>query len=227
MRILLVDDDADLLDVTAYALRREGFEVLTAPDGMVALARLERERPDLLVLDAGLPRLGGLEVLRRLRRADETPVIVLSGRHEEEAVVAAFRAGADDYVAKPFSPRQLAMRIRAVGRRAGLREAPAPGLRVGDLELEVESHEVRRGGRAVHLTLTEFRLLHLLASNPGRVVATGRLIEYAWGYDGEADAPLKSHISHLRAKLGLGARGPAGAIEAVHRVGYRLVPAVA
>src|SRR5215218_4125733 len=109
MRILLVDDDADLLDVIGYALRREGFTVLTALEGDAALARHGRERPDLVVLALELPRPGGLELLRRLRRDAETPVIALSERHDEETVVGAFQAGADDYVAKPFSPRVLAM----------------------------------------------------------------------------------------------------------------------
>ncbi len=223
MRVLLVDDDLDLLDVTAYALRREGFNVILAADGMQAVQRWQADRPDVVVLDVGLPHLTGFEVCQQLRQHELTPVIFLTARHEEEQVVQAFQVGADDYVTKPFSPRQLALRIRAVGRRAGSASTvePVRELRAGDLVLDGESHEVRRDGQAVQLTPIEFRLLYLLASNVGRVVRGERLVEYAWGYDEGDVTLLKTHISHIRTKLQLPATGP-GSIQAVPRLGYRL-----
>ena len=169
MKVLLVDDDLDLLDVTAYALRREGFNVVLATDGSQAMQRWQADRPDVVVLDVGLPHMTGFEVCQKMRQHESTPVIFLTARHEEEQVVQGFQVGADDYVSKPFSPRQLALRIRAVGRRAGSASTvePVRELRAGDLVLDGESHEVRRDGQAVQLTPIEFRLLYLLASNVG------------------------------------------------------------
>ncbi len=225
MKVLLVDDDLDLLDVTAYALRRDGFTVILAADGVQAVQRWQADRPDVVVLDVGLPHLTGFEVCQQMRQHESTPVIFLTARQEEEQLVQGFKVGADDYLTKPFSPRELALRIRAVGRRAGgagtvelVRE-----VRVGDLVLDSESHEVRRGDWLVQLTPLEFRLLYLLASNAGRVVPHERLVEYAWGYEEGDVALLKTHISHIRTKLALPATGP-GSIQAVPRLGYRLTP---
>jgi DNA-binding response OmpR family regulator len=224
MKIMLVDDDPDLLDVTAYALRREGFTVLLAQDGEQALRRWQAETPDVVVLDVVLPALDGLQVCRAMRQRQDTPVILLSGRTDEEHIVQGFRAGADDYVTKPFSPRQLALRIRAVARRAARSTEPdhAGDLRLGDLTLEVESHEVRRGAQAIRLTPTEFRLLYMLASNLGRVVSGARLLAYAWGYDADDTTLLKTHVSHLRKKLA--PLLPPGTLDlqAIPRTGYRL-----
>jgi DNA-binding response OmpR family regulator len=182
VKILLVDDDTDLLDVTSYALRREGFNIIVATDGAQAVHRWENDRHALVVLDVGLPRMSGFEVCRRIRHASQTPVILLTALHDDDSVVQGFRLGADDYVTKPFSPRQLAMRIRAVCRRGSHHGKPEPARerRVGDMGLDVEGHEVTRGGRTVRLTPLEFRILHLLASNAGRVVRATRLVEYAW-----------------------------------------------
>ena len=231
MKILLVDDDSDLLDVTAYALRREGLNVIVATDGQQALRRCEGERPDLVVLDVGLPRTDGFEVCRRIRQGSSTPVILLTGLSADEHVVRGFRAGADDYVTKPFSPRQLAARIRAIiGRQSRSAQGgtylagpePARELRIGDLIIDADSHEVHWRGRHVQLTRTEFRLLHLLAMNAGRVVSGSRLVEYAWGYDEDDTSLLKTHVSHIRTKLGLERSGTAR-IASVARVGYKLV----
>ncbi len=223
MKILLVDDDVDLLDVTAYALRREGFTIIVATDGAQALRRWQSERPDLVVLDVGLPHHTGFEVCRTIRQGGDTPVILLTGLHAEEHVVRGFQLGADDYVTKPFSPRQLAMRIRAVLRRGPQTGQPEPvrQLRLGELALDRESHEARHGERAIALTPIEFRLLYILASNAGRVVSSSRLVDYAWGYDGGDVSLLKTHISHLRKKLAL-PQADLGDIRAVPRVGYRL-----
>lgn len=222
MKILLADDDAELLDVTAYALRREGFAVIAANDGAQALRRWQHDRPDIVVLDVNMPRLDGFAVCRQIRDAGTTPVVLLTALDREEQVVRGFEAGADDYVTKPFSARQLAMRLRAIWRRsAGGEPEPARELRLGPLVLDAESHEVTLAGQPIHLTPIEFRLLFILAANAGRVVGTARLVEYGWGYDGGDVALLKTHVSHLRKKLGLPVDGP-GAIRAIVRVGYRL-----
>src|SRR5438067_6004985 len=165
MKILLVDDDVDLLDVTSYALRREGFNVIAATDGVQALRRWEADRPDVVVLDVGLPKLSGFEVLRKIEQQGQTPVILLTALRSEEDVIKGFRLGADDYVTKPFSPRQLTARIQAVGRRGSRTggDVVTRELRVGDMLLDVEGHEVRVGERVVRLTKLEFRILHLLA----------------------------------------------------------------
>jgi two-component system, OmpR family, response regulator MtrA len=223
MKILLVDDDPDLLDVTAYAMRREGFTVLLAADGEQALRSWRADLPDVVVLDVGLPKLNGFQICLIMRQNVDTPVIILSARTDEDHIVQGFRAGADDYITKPFSPRQLAMRIRAVARRAARSEALGrqQDLRFGDLTIEVESHEVRRGDQSIRLTPTEFRLLYMLANNPGRVISGARLLTYAWGYDTDDPSLLKTHFSHLRKKLAPLLPG-AIAIQSIPRVGYRL-----
>jgi DNA-binding response OmpR family regulator len=223
MRILLADGDIDSLDVTTYALRREGFQVLTAATGSEALRRWETERPHLLLLDTALPQISGLELCRRVRQAEDTPVILLSERSDDDHVVQAFRLGADDFVAKPFSARQLIVRVRAVWRRRGPSDLPEPQreLHAGDLVLDVDAHEVQRGDLTVRLTPTEFRLLYILAMNVGRVVSGPRLVEYAWGYDESDVLLLKTHVCHIRRKLRL-PRGRPGDIMAVPGVGYRL-----
>ena len=222
MKILLVDDDDDLLDVTAYALRREGFNVIVANDGAQAIRRWEQDRPDLVILDVNMPHFSGFEVCRRIRQADTTPVILLTALNQEEQIVQGFQAGADDYVTKPFSPRQLAMRIRAIWRRVANGEPePVRELCVGPLVLDAESHDVRLDNRPIQLTPIEFRLLYILAANNGRVVSTSRLVDYAWGYDGGDVSLLKTHVSHLRKKLDL-PQEAIGEIRAIPRVGYRL-----
>ncbi len=223
MKVLLVDDDADLLDVTAYALHREGFTVLLAGDGPQALRRWQADGPDVVVLDVRLPRMGGFEVCRQIRQSSSTPVILLTALIEEDHILQGFRLGADDYVTKPFSTRQLVMRIQAVWRRGSTtgHQEPLRRVSVGDMVVDAESHEVFRGDVPVSLTATEFRILHLLASNLGRVVSSSRLVDYAWGHDGGHQSLLKTHVSHIRTKLGLPARGPGG-IEVLPMVGYRL-----
>lgn len=224
MRILLVDDDPDLADVTAYALRREGYDVTVAADGEEALRRWQTGKPDVVVLDVGLPRMNGLDVCSAIRASGSTPVILLTGRHKEDQIAEGFRRGADDYVTKPFSPRQLAMRVRAVSRRGGRAWEPevVRELRFGDMVLDVEAHEVRRGSEVIPLTTIEFRLLHLLVSNIARVVSTDRLVDFAWNYEGGDNSLLKTHISHIRTKLGWRAGGQWD-IASVQSVGYRLL----
>lgn len=223
MKILLADSDVDTLDVTTYALRREGFGVITATTGPDALRLWQTEQPHLLLLAAGLSQISGMEVCHRVRQKEDTPVVLLSERSDDDHVVQAFRLGADDFVPKPFSPRQLVMRIRALWRRRGPSTVPEPQreLRAGSLQLDIDAHEVRRDDQIIHLTPTEFRLLHILALNAGRVVSSARLVEFAWGYDESDVLLLKTHICHIRSKLGL-SRGCLGDIVSIPGVGYRL-----
>ena len=212
----MADDDADMLDVTTYALRREGYSTVTATDGPQAVDKHAVERPDLVLLDRGLPRMSGVDVCRRIRESAATPIIMLTARCDDDNVVQGFLTGAADYVTKPFSHRQLAARIRAVLNRThgALTPEPAGSLAVGSPRLEMQSHDVTVGNeRTVRLTPLEFRLLYMLAINEGRVVSSARLVEYAWGYESGEASLVKTHISHLRQKLGLD-RNRAGAAKA-------------
>jgi DNA-binding response OmpR family regulator len=224
MKVLVVDDDADLLDLTSYALRREGYTVIPASDGQQAVQRWESETPDLVILDANMPKMNGYEVCRRIRQASSTPVIMLTARGEEEDILQGLQLGADDYVTKPFSAKQLVARMQAVLRRCQTDpyRQPVSQLAVGDLTLDLQSHEATKGGAPVQLTPLEFRILYMLAMNEGRVIPYARLVEYAWGYDGGDSSLLKTHISHIRSKLGMQGDGPGG-IRAVPGVGYSLV----
>jgi DNA-binding response OmpR family regulator len=223
VKVLIVDDDADLLDLTGYALRREGFSVVQALDGEQAMQRWEREEPDLVLLDANMPKLNGFEVCRRIRQSSTTPVIMLTARDDEEDILQGLELGADDYVTKPFSAKQLIARIKAVIRRCqgDPYRQPVSELKAGDLVLDLQSHEARKSGSIVQLTPLEFRLLYMLAMNEGRVIPYDRLVEYAWGYDGGDSSLLKTHMSHIRSKLGLTGTGP-GSIRAIPGVGYSL-----
>jgi DNA-binding response OmpR family regulator len=222
MKILLADDDLDILDVTSYALRREGFHVSVAADGLKAMRAWQTENPDVVLLDVRMPKLNGFELLRTIRQQSETPIIIVTARSNDDDVVRGLRLGADDYVTKPFSTRQLAERIRSVVRRAHNALPPAATeLESGGLLLDLESHAVRRGALTVRLTPTEFRILHLLMLNAGRVVPSYRLVEKAWGYDGGDSRMLKTHISNLRKKLRLRPDEP-GYIQSVPTVGYQL-----
>jgi DNA-binding response OmpR family regulator len=223
MKVLVVDDDADLLDLTSYALRREGYTVIPSSDGQQAVRRWESETPDLVVLDANMPKMNGYEVCRRIRQASSTPVIMLTARSEEEDILQGLQLGADDYVTKPFSAKQLVVRMQAVLRRCQTDpyRQPVSQLAVGDLTLDLQSHEATKSGAPVQLTPLEFRILYMLAMNEGRVVPYARLVEYAWGYDGGDSSLLKTHISHIRSKLGMPGDGPGG-IRAVPGVGYSL-----
>jgi DNA-binding response OmpR family regulator len=224
MKVLLAEDDLDVLDLLSYALRREGYTVVTATDGLQALARWESEQPDFILLDINLPKVGGMEVCQRIRRESATPLIMVTGRDAEADVLGGFHSGADDYLTKPFSAKELFARMRAVLRRSEGRGSapPAREIRVGDIVLDLESHQAERRGRTVQLTPLEFRILHVLLMNAGRIVPSSRLLQYAWGYDGPDPSALKTHVSHIRQKLGLPRSGE-GSIRAVSGVGYSLV----
>ncbi len=224
MKVLVVDDDHDLLDVMTYALRRDGYEVITAADGLQAIERFRAETPDIVLLEAHLPKLSGFEVCTRIRHIAEVPIIFVTGRTQEQHVLRGLQVGADDYVAKPFSIKQVAARMQTVLRRCHTDQyrRAASKVQAGDLVLSLQSHEVTRAGVSVQLTPLEFRILYMLAMNEGQVIPYTRLVSYAWSYEGGDANLLKTHICHLRQKLKLPAAG-AGSIRSFATVGYSLV----
>lgn len=223
MKVLVVDDDLALSDVISFTLRRAGFEVLTAHDGHVAYERWQIETPDLVILDIKLPGIDGLTLCKRIRAQRNTPVIILSVQGTDEDVVNGLDIGADDYIAKPFSPTQLVARVRAVMRRAGL--TPASGiLRLGDLIFDVARHEVQHTANtaAIQLTQLESRLLETLMVNVGQVLPSESLVNYVWGVDGGDKVMLKQLVRRLRQKIEPDPTNPSY-IENVPGVGYTLI----
>ncbi len=225
MKILVVDDDPDLRDLIGYTLRRDGYFVLEAEDGQKGLLLAEVERPDLVLLDVNLPRIDGFEVCRRLRAGSTTaaiPVVMLTVRGSEEDQVRGLDLGADDYLSKPFSPRTLLARVRALLRRASGGERPQP-LAVGDLSIDVEAQSVRvAGAEPVRLTRLEFRLLQLLAANAGVDLPFERLLRHVWGdrISGDRQA-LKQLVHRLRQKIEAQPAEPRYLLSAAG-IGYRL-----
>ena len=206
MAILIVEDDADLLDVLCFLFRREGHDVVAAHDGQTGLTLFESKDPELVILDVELPRLSGWEVLKQIRSQASTPVIMLTASGGDGEVVKGLELGADDYVAKPFSPRQLLARTRAVLRRAKEPEdRPRRGwqtVTAGDLLLDPQWRLVRRGAETIKLTAIEFKLLYELVVHEGQVLTHQRLTDRVWGYEAVDDANLlKGHIRNLRKKL--------------------------
>lgn len=223
-RILVVDDEPHIVELVRYNLLQEGYDVTTAADGETALTKARSEKPDLVVLDVLLPGLHGVEVCRRLRRESAVPVIMLTARSGEQERVVGLESGADDYVTKPFSPRELIARVRAVLRRR-VREVSAPGqdpLRVGGLRLDPTTHEVTLNGRPVDLTPREFDLLRLLMRHPNRVFTRDFLLEHLWGHDFYGSTrTVDMHVSRLREKIEDDPASPTY-IATVRGVGYRL-----
>jgi two-component system, OmpR family, response regulator MprA len=220
-RLLVVEDDPQVRAMLARALRYEGFEVAAACDGAEAMAALRASRPDLMLLDLLLPDADGVELSRRLRaRGDQLPILMLTARDTISDRVAGFEAGADDYLVKPFSTAELVARVRALLRRA--RDRPPPtARRMGDLELNASTHEVRRGGRALSLTRREFELLLVFLDNPGTVLQRERLLTDAWGYSSAVETnAIDVYVGYLRRKLEEG--GEPRLIHTVRGVGYVL-----
>ena len=221
--ILVVDDEARIVKLVRDYLERTGFVVLSACDGETALLLARRERPDLIVLDLMLPGVDGLDVCRRLRQESAVPIIMLTARVEEADRIVGLELGADDYVVKPFSPRELVARVRAALRRAGGQVGPASAIRVGDMQLDTVTMTAIVSGQPVDLTPTEFHLLATLARQPGRIFSREQLLDAIHGvaFDGY-DRSVDSHIKNLRRKIELDPRQPRY-IETVYGVGYRLV----
>ncbi len=203
-RLLVVDDEPSIRDLLTASLRFAGFEVHAAADGAEALRLAEQHRPDLVVLDVMLPDLDGFTVTRRLReRGRDMPVLFLTARDELSDKINGLTVGGDDYVTKPFSLEEVVARIRAVLRRSGIAGTPDSGRLVfHDLELDEDSHEVRRGGRVMDLSPTEFKLLRYLMLNPNRVLSKAQILDHVWAYDFNGESGIvESYISYLRRKV--------------------------
>jgi len=220
-KILVVDDDRRIVEIVSAYLEKDGYRVVPAYDGRQALELAARERPALLILDLMLPEMSGWDVMRSLRQTSDVPVIMLTARDDPTDRVVGLELGADDYVVKPFEPKELLARVRAVLRRARPAEARAP-LVIGELAIDPERHEVRLGDRRIDLTPTEFAILHVMARHPGVVYSRLRLLEAVQGdtYEGYERA-IDSHIKNLRQKLEPDPRQPRYVVT-VHGVGYRL-----
>jgi len=219
-RILVVEDERSIRTIIEYALQEAGFTVVMAARGDEALDVFAREDIDLVILDIMLPGIDGLEVCRRIRATDSTPIIMLSARGEELDKVLGLELGADDYVTKPFSPRELVSRVKANLRRARLEPDRAATLKVGDLEIDATARTVKRGDRELPLTYSEFEILHKLASSPRRVFTREELMNHLW--DGNFFGDLRSvdvHVRHLRQKVEDDPSNPV-LIRTVRGVGY-------
>lgn len=221
MRILIIDDEASYREALGYILQREGFEVAEAADGRGGLAEFEHRGADLVLLDLMMPGLAGTEVCREIRRRSSVPIIMLTARDSEVDKVVGLELGADDYVTKPFSHRELVARIRAVLRR-GADDPVSPGaVTAGGVRVDVERHVVTVDGREAALALREFELLELLIRNAGRVLTRGQLIDRLWGTNYVGDTKtLDVHIKRLRAKVEVDPSNPRR-IRTVRGVGYK------
>jgi two-component system response regulator MtrA len=218
-RILVVDDDTALAEMIGIVLRTEGLETAFCSDGALAVDAWRQERPDLVLLDLMLPGKDGIEICSEIRAESGVPVIMLTARSDTTDVVAGLEAGADDYIVKPFNPKELVARIRTRLRPA--QEAPGDVLRVGDLTVDVAAHEVRRGQTPIPLTPLEFELLVALASKPQQVFSREALLEQVWGYHYKADTRLVNvHVQRLRAKVEADPDNPK-IVMTVRGVGYR------
>jgi DNA-binding response OmpR family regulator len=221
--ILVVDDERKIAHLVRDYLENAGFRVVVAYDGKMAMAQFRYEQPDLVVLDLNLPGMDGIDVARAIRQERNTPIIMLTARVEETDRIVGLELGADDYVTKPFSPRELVARVRAVLRRAGETEAPSPLLRIRDLVIDVEKRTVARDGDAIDLTTTEFDLLTVLARQPGRVFSRMELLDRVQGTAFEGyERTIDVHIKNLRKKLEPDPRHPTY-ILTVYGAGYRFV----
>jgi two-component system, OmpR family, response regulator MtrA len=222
-RVLVVDDDAALSEMLGIVLRGEGFEPVFCADGAEALAAFRESKPDLVLLDLMLPGRDGIDVCRAIRAESGTPIVMLTAKSDTVDVVVGLESGADDYVVKPFKPKELVARIRARIRRVD--DAPAQVILVGDLEIDVTGHTVKRGGEVLSLTPLEFDLLVCLARKPGQVFTREILLQEVWGYRHAADTRLVNvHVQRLRAKVERDPERP-DIVLTVRGVGYKAGPA--
>lgn len=219
-RVLIVEDEAKIVELLRLYLERDGYQVVGAADGPQALELAEKEKPDLVLLDLNLPGMDGLEVCRRLRARGPVPIIMLTARGEEVDRIVGLELGADDYVSKPFSPREVVARVRAVLRRS----APSPPQErrhFGPLEMDLARHEVTVDGQPVALTATEFRLLETMSAEPGRVFTRSQLLDRVWGEVFEGyERTIDSHIKNLRRKIEPQPQSPRF-VHTVFGVGYK------
>ena len=218
-KILVVEDESDVADLLTLNFRKAGFRISTAADGASGLQKAREDRPDFIVLDLMLPKMSGLEVCKILKNDTATshiPILMLTAKAEEIDRIVGLEFGADDYVTKPFSPREILLRIRAILRRG---ETPRESLKAGPISIDAARHEVRVNGKLVHLTSLEFKLLQTLMQRRGRVQNRDRLLNEVWGYEAVIDTrTVDTHVRRLREKL-----GKAGdAIETVRGFGYRV-----
>ncbi len=220
-KILIVDDDPKIVDLVQAYLEKEGYQTLSAFDGETALKMVRENRPDLVILDVMLPRMGGFDVCRILRSESRVPVIMLTARDDEPDKVIGLELGADDYITKPFSTRELVARVKAVIRRTGGEPAQEDKLQVGDLTIDFERFEARLGSQVLDLTPTEFRLLQAMARSPGRVFTRMQLLDAVQGFSFEGyERSIDTHIKNLRRKLEPDPKNPTY-ILTVFGVGYK------
>jgi DNA-binding response OmpR family regulator len=226
--ILVVDDELKITNLVRDYLVKAGFQALTAADGREALATARERKPDLLIVDLGLPDIDGLDVTRTLRRESAMPMIILTARDEETDKILGLELGADDYITKPFSPKELVARVRAVLRRSEMAKQDSPGdmLRAGDLQIDLARHRVRVKNQEVDLTATEFELLAVMARQPGRVFTRAQLLDSIHGVSFESfERAIDSHIKNLRRKIEPNPQEPVYLIM-VYGVGYKLAETV-
>jgi len=224
-RILVVDDDPHIRDVICFALEKAGLAALTAQDGAEAIRRFDSDKPDLVILDIGMPEMDGLDVCRRIRRQAETPILFLSARSDEVDRIVGLELGGDDYVTKPFSPRELVARVTAILKRSKATAAapaePAGVLQRGELSLDTPRFEAHYAGAPVALTALEFAIVRMLATRPGIVFSRDQIMDVAYPDNVHvSDRTIDSHVRNVRAKFA--AVGCASVIDTVHGVGFRL-----
>ena len=219
--VLIVDDDVKLVELLAVYFQKDGFIVHTAYDGLDALQSAREKHPDILVLDLMLPGMDGWDICRLLRKDSEIPILMLTARDEESDRLVGLEIGADDYVTKPFSPKEVVARVKAILRRTRGTAGKAGPLRMGAVVVDLEQYQVTKGGQPVELTPTEFKILELLAGNPGRVFSRLQIVEQTQGYSFEGyERTIDSHIKNLRRKLEDNPRDPVY-ILTVYGVGYK------
>lgn len=222
-RILIIEDDKDIVELVRYNLEKDGFQVTSMSDGLTGLGQLKKSAPDLLILDLMLPNLSGLEICREVRRdqnLSRLPILMLTARGEEADRVVGLEVGADDYVTKPFSPRELVARVKALLRRTEPSEEPAKRIETGELVIDPSSYRVTRGGRLLTLSTLEFRLLHFLASRPNRVYSRDQLLDAVWGSERfVTPRSVDVYIRRLREKIETDPENPVH-LKTVRGAGY-------
>lgn len=220
--VLIVDDDIKLVELLQVYFQKDGFIVYTAYDGLSALKIARDKQPDILVLDVMLPGMDGWDICRTLRRDSEVPILMLTARDEESDRLVGLELGADDYVTKPFSPKEVVARAKAILRRTKRATVKSESIRMGDVVIDLEQYQVTKGGQAIELTPTEFKILELLAANPGRVFSRLQIVEQIQGYSFEGyERTVDAHVKNLRRKIEDNPKEPVY-VQTVYGVGYRM-----